>query len=368
MSASRRMPGRVRMKGIPIPRLLFRIGPAPGKPLMGGHMHADLLTLCVSVSGTPMLVDPGTYTYRQQRRRGARPKVPWREYLAGPRAHSGLAIGQRDPLGKLHGDFRDRDVPLRVAAVGRAEPGLLSWVDGGITEGGKYAGYRRGVVHVAGEYWLVYDILPSGRGRRGGSYGFQFSRHATLCSRRPGFFQVEANGQYLALAASQELSGPEVACGQMEPPAGWVSPRDGELFPGLQLRWGAAANGEATAFVLVPGSRVSSAMSVEVGRGCLAFRIGSGSHVDYLLLDGGGTRRAGEAWGLSFSGQALWFRTANGNPVAIRWLGGRALSAEAFGVMISSDRDIAALAVTAQEEGYQVETGLTDTLQVKWPQ
>ena len=71
--------------------LVFRTGPSPDSEIYGGHMHSDLLSLVASHHGHPVLVDPGTYSYRLNES----DPVVWRRYFAGPDAHNGPCLRMR---------------------------------------------------------------------------------------------------------------------------------------------------------------------------------------------------------------------------------------------------------------------------------
>jgi hypothetical protein len=55
---------------------------------IAAHGHADALSFVLSVSGHPMLNDPGTYSYHTERR--------WRDYFRGTSAHNTLRVDQLD--------------------------------------------------------------------------------------------------------------------------------------------------------------------------------------------------------------------------------------------------------------------------------
>jgi hypothetical protein len=86
-------------------RVLFDVGPL-GYNRIAGHGHADALSLQVSISGRPFLVDSGTYCYNTT------PDL--RQYFRGTRAHNTLTIdGQHQSV--YGGSFLWlRDVVTRV--------------------------------------------------------------------------------------------------------------------------------------------------------------------------------------------------------------------------------------------------------------
>ncbi len=65
-------------------RLIFRTGPDEDAPVVAGHMHADLLSVYLSLNGQPVLIDAGTYSYRGPAHRWPPGTPTWRPYLAGP--------------------------------------------------------------------------------------------------------------------------------------------------------------------------------------------------------------------------------------------------------------------------------------------
>ncbi len=72
---------------LPAGHLVFKAGP------MGrggaGHGHADALSICLSLDGRPLLVDPGTYSYNGPQR--------WRDHFRSAAAHNLLRVGGSDP-------------------------------------------------------------------------------------------------------------------------------------------------------------------------------------------------------------------------------------------------------------------------------
>jgi hypothetical protein len=121
--------------------LVLRTGPTSGGRLHAGHMHADLLSVFLTIEGIPIILDPGTYTYR--RRHAALLDEPrWREYFMGPAAHNGLSIAGIDPLGELRGDFRSAGCETRVRTVSLASHAAAAWTAGVIQSHSLYDGHR----------------------------------------------------------------------------------------------------------------------------------------------------------------------------------------------------------------------------------
>jgi len=66
---------------------VFDVGPL-GYLGIAAHGHADALQLCLSVRGSPFLIDPGTYSYWADRE--------WRDYFRGTRAHNTVCVDELD--------------------------------------------------------------------------------------------------------------------------------------------------------------------------------------------------------------------------------------------------------------------------------
>jgi len=71
-------------------------GGALGYLSIAAHAHADALALAIRYRGEPVVVDPGTYTYRGG--------DPWRDFLVSSAAHATVTLGNRS--------FADRRGPF----------------------------------------------------------------------------------------------------------------------------------------------------------------------------------------------------------------------------------------------------------------
>ncbi len=108
--------------GVPGGHLLFKAGP------MGrggaGHGHADALSICLSLDGRPLLVDPGTYLYNGPQH--------WRDHFRGARAHNLLRVGGRDPARPHPAPDRfgwERKCEARLVADNSGREGLtVDWL------------------------------------------------------------------------------------------------------------------------------------------------------------------------------------------------------------------------------------------------
>lgn len=231
-------------------RLVFRTGPVQGQPISAGHAHADLLSVHVDVDGVPFVVGAGTGTYRLHADHREHGVAQPRRYFAGPLAHNGIC-GLGDPLGEMSGDFRNRDIDVRVRAEVLVDSAEWVWIEGEIVGGGPYHGWRRGVVHDVGFGWWVYDIGPAGPGDPEVSIGLQFDPLATVALDSDARqLDAAAAGARCRIVLGDGLGPALIHTGSENPPAGWVSPSYGVQVAAPQLRAARAAGARLTAFLI----------------------------------------------------------------------------------------------------------------------
>lgn len=185
-----------------------------------------------------------------------------------------------------------------------------------------HAGYRRGVVQVLGEYWLVYDVLPDRARMHAASFGFQTDVGVEATQAGPGVVRLNTPSGALWLAAGPGLDEPRIAHGEFSSPAGWVAPSYGKLAPAAQLRYEVAKDAAATAFILGIGDAarpasvrmLKSGIMIEVERGSSRELLLLATHDDdiHLRTESGGGKAA-----------MLWMRTKNDQPEVVRCLGFR---------------------------------------------
>jgi hypothetical protein len=325
-------------------RLIFRTGPAKHHPICAGHMHSDLLSISLLVGSIPVLVDSGTYTYRFTRGQGTN----WRAYFAGPSAHNGPVVGSTDAVGILAGDFRERDAAVRVTstyASSHASSQAFHLVEGSIEESAGYTGYRRGVVHASGEYWLVYDVLPKVISCPI-SQGLQFSASSVVEQDTSKRFKIINCGKELLSISTWALSSSKIHLGSKEPTAGWISPRYGELLPAPQIRFVPDAGAPLTAMVF--GSFGLEAGEPQLIAACVfpggvGFILESGDIRDYILIG----REEGPCevreWDMRFSAAILRLRVSGARPASLKWLSGRSFVSKTYGIEIENSSSISEL-------------------------
>jgi Heparinase II/III-like protein/Heparinase II/III N-terminus len=127
--------------------LVFDCGPLGA----GGHGHYDLLSIEAAAGGRPLLVDPGRFTYAEER------SPNWRRWFKGTAAHNTVCIDRLDQT-----TYRRRAPKGRVAEgrfLGRLSAPGLDVLHGKARSPCYDAVHARRVVFVGDEYWLVEDRL-----------------------------------------------------------------------------------------------------------------------------------------------------------------------------------------------------------------
>jgi len=205
-----------------------------GMPPFNNHGHADALSITLSLSGEPLLVDPGTYRYSG---------VPgWRSYFRGTRAHNTICIDGLDQAVQETGFIWSR--PYRTKLHG-----LTRLPEGGILLDTSHDGYTRlkcPVTHrrkllLTGSFLLVKDTF-TGSGMH--DYELNFHLHPNaVTEERDGWWQIQKGKTRIVLTL---FSGGNFTLiqGREIPPLGWYSPEYGIKAPCGVLQ--AHRNGEPT--------------------------------------------------------------------------------------------------------------------------
>ena len=313
-------------------RCVFRTGPAPGSKVLPGHMHSDLLSVTLTLRGSPILVDAGTFTYRFRIDAGTDTEIAWRAHFAGPRAHNGLVVDGADPIGALSGNFRaTADLPLLTSASGRGD--RVAFVEASLAPRSTFCGFRRGVIHLNGVGFIVYDFVHGSASPSRPKLAFQLAAGCALHAVDDTHVLVRSGPQTLSVAHSSAIGPREAVVGRETPTNGWVSPRYGERVPAPQLLFDIAA-GQPGAFALY-GNDSAAPLSIECRLPTptsRAFKVCHGGTTDIVLLNVDEPHATVEQWGVAFSGRLGWLRIPDQGSPVIRCLDGRSLIAPAQGL------------------------------------
>ncbi len=185
-----------------------------GMPPLYAHGHLDALSFTLSVEGTAILVDPGTYLYHS----GGR----WRSYFRSTAAHNTVQIDEAD-LTDMPGDFMFGK-PYEITEHTLSEDnGCLIWQAG-------HNAYRklackvnvnRKVVLVKSEEQIVIEDTLSGAGEYAVKQFFHFHPHCQLDIYQ-NKLMINNNGIRLEMRFAEGMD-IQLFHGSEAPLAGWFS-------------------------------------------------------------------------------------------------------------------------------------------------
>jgi hypothetical protein len=186
-----------------------------GYPSIAAHAHADALSFTLRAYGMDVVVDPGTFDYFSA--------PAWRNSFRRTRAHSTVEI-----------DGQDQSEMLGPFLWGRrAAARCLAWEP--TPHGGRFVGehdgyrrlrdpvlHRREVILDAAARTLVVRDTLLARAAHDVAWCLPLSEHCRVREQSGGRVHVRVAGSDLRIDVDPRLS-LSVACGQSDPPAGWVS-------------------------------------------------------------------------------------------------------------------------------------------------
>lgn len=128
--------------------LIFDCGPLGD----GGHGHYDALSIEVAAGGRPLIVDPGRFTYHED-------KLNWRHWFKGTAAHNTVCVDGLDQTpyrcGKPKGPRAEAQLIERLSAPN------FDVLCGRVTSPCYDAVHTRFIFFIAGEYWVIVDTLSA---------------------------------------------------------------------------------------------------------------------------------------------------------------------------------------------------------------
>lgn len=245
--------------------LVFDAGPHGF--LNGGHAHADALSVLLTVSSEPLLVDPGTGTYTMD------PAL--RDRLRAPDMHNTVTIDGA-PFARPRGPFhwqRVTDARMPATRIGAD-------VDFAV---GTHDGYgfplMRAVLTIRGHGWLIVDRLsPPATVRADAWWHLHPAWSAT--PTESGFGLRHATGARLALATTAADRSLEITP---------YSPEYGRVVASTTLRTGIVAAGPAVMAAYVPSAagarpaRVALAATDRDTPGWTTYRFSMASEAELLV-------------------------------------------------------------------------------------
>lgn len=215
---------------------LVDVGPL-GYLGIAAHGHADALQLCLSVGGRPLLVDPGTYSYRAERE--------WRDYFRGTRAHNTVCV---DGMDQAVSGGRFMWVRHACVTVHRLERGTA----GELALEASHDGYERLRAPVRHRRAVRFDpasslVLVSDALNSAVAHDFDWHWHvapgwSAECLDQ-GFLLTNAGVRVTLRIESSQPGHASLHEGEVSPtPLGWYSQTYSVKQPSTVLRWRVRAN------------------------------------------------------------------------------------------------------------------------------
>lgn len=245
--------------------------------LNGGHAHADALSVILSVSGRPLLIDPGTATYTMD------PELRDR-FRSTPMHNTAVVDGraQSVPAGPFHWSSRaDAQVDLwrpglRMASVTHAEAGIRSPAPAEtarVSAGFDYVealhdGYlplvhRRALLQTHDGLWLVADHFLGPGHHRVDTHWHLDPAWTLDLDAGPGTCLAHPEGLWAAIASTarerQEFMGDEQGLG-------WCAPVYGLVMPSLTLRYSEAGSAPFSLVTAIVAAPAPVRLSIESAR------------------------------------------------------------------------------------------------------
>lgn len=205
----------------------------------GGHGHYDQLAVVMAARGTPLVVDPGRFTYD--------PSSPWRQWFKGTAAHNTVCVDGLDQIPFRPGKPKGPVSGARL--VGRLTRDGLDLLRGCVESPSYDAVHTRTLAFIDDDYWIVHDRVQAPT-----THTYEARWH--LPATASGHVQIEVGtGQTTVWTPQCTLVVP-AGCGTVELEPGWVSPTYGTKLPAPVVVVRAADCNDADLLtVIIPGNR-----------------------------------------------------------------------------------------------------------------
>ena len=273
--------------------LMFGCGPLGD----GGHGHYDALGVEAYAYGRPLVVDPGRYTY-------AEGTPNWRHWFKGTAAHNTVTVDGLDQQPYRRGKPKGPQLTSRL--LERRATDALHLLHGEVSSPAYDAVHRRAVVFVAGEYWLVFDVLRAAQ-----RHDYALRWH--LADDADPELRPVAEGRSAVTSPTVRLEVDGGSPVTIEP--GWVSVEYGVKTPAPVVVAQARDTTDADFVTLLAPRRAGTAprlLRADASSGTAVLRLPDGGtdHVSWAAPD-----REVVVGGLRVAAETVWVRTdRNGDP------------------------------------------------------
>lgn len=195
-------------------RVLLDCGPL-GFNRVGGHEHADALSIILSSAGDPLLVDSGTYCYN------ASPEL--RRFFRGTHSHNTLVVDDQDQSIYGASFLWLRDVTSTIVEYDAAGGGMIhAHHDGYLRLPDPVLHHRRVRVNEDRSV-LVEDWLECESTHEVSLLWHCAAGTRLQCAQAEGLWQLESDRHQLDFQVTGPTFEAEQVRGQSSPPQGWVS-------------------------------------------------------------------------------------------------------------------------------------------------
>lgn len=228
--------------------LIFDCGPLG----TGNHGHVDLLNFEAYAYGTPLIVDPGRYTYNESG------PFNWRALFRGTAYHNTVLVDRRNQTRyewkktrfKISGPEPDREL---VAFVSTSELDYLH----SIVRSHEYpVVHERKILFISGEYWVILDLLRADESHR-------YDLHFHLAPPAQGEVSLSVSHDTLSVYSPKlVLAQPLVPTVRPSIEEGFVSTSYGKKAPAPIVRMTQDASSTCFLTVVYPYKRETPKISI----------------------------------------------------------------------------------------------------------
>jgi len=197
---------------------------------IAAHGHADALAFTLSVGGTELFIDPGTYAYHTQ--------APWRHYFRGTAAHNTVRVDGVDQS-QSGGHFMWVHKAVAGCSLWRpsAERDVFEgWHDGYMRLPDSVMHRRRITLDKKKRCVVIEDTLLMS-----GTHDVELFFHCSeqcCVDAAPGGYRISREERALSLRLPQAAgSATAVNCGSLAPISGWVSRKFDMKRPAPTVLW-----------------------------------------------------------------------------------------------------------------------------------
>ncbi|MGA3086702.1 MAG: alginate lyase family protein, partial [Thermodesulfobacteriota bacterium] len=195
---------------------------------IAAHAHADALSFTLSVGGTPILIDPGTYLYHD----GGK----WRYYFRGTRAHNTIEVDGQDQA-VSGGPFMWFSKPkvFMTRFVLNPDFDYIQAHHSGYERLAESVRHERSVFFDKKEtFWVIKDNLES-QGSQSIFQTFHFHPECQLKFIDSHLLEVAVNNNSILYLKVDPKFRSSLHRGEEDPLLGWFSPAFGQKYPTTTL-------------------------------------------------------------------------------------------------------------------------------------